>query len=480
MTTLAPRYPSLLKSHLYRWPTERLIGACGWRESAIPGFIERPMPEPEHALARDSRWPAMFPSAICLVTTGDGKISAVEKVVGPCIVNRFPFVMSLSFCRCSLSSRHYARRRFMELLEANGTAALQFLPPGPKLSHTLACIERIPDERTTERLSATGLETRPALCSASPVFQDSYLVYEGRLVRPGKDFDGEPIFNRPYSDIGSHRIYFFEVEAIQLREDLASGAAQLQWQSLPDWQPRSTEHGLRPVDWSARPAGKYIKGFTPYYAFPSASTIAFASDGHAHGMAYKRLPPLPEDQVEVDNDAARWPCFFPSSLGIITSWCSDGRPNVMPCGSTVVVSRSPLSIGIAIGYARINERYAPRASLDNLLRTRRFGCGVGYASLELAEAIRYVGTTSIVDDPGKLDHAGLMLITDLDQPLLAALPVHFDCRIVHEQRLGTHILFVGEVERILCRSDVDEDNALTWAPFAAIWDSHGQVGPRGT
>src|SRR5436190_22480362 len=114
MVATPPEYPISLKSYLYRWPTENLTESSVWRASAIPGFIERPMPEPEEALKRESRWPAMFPSAICLVTTGDAEVCAIEKVVGPCIVNRFPFVMSLSFCRRSLSQRHYARRRFME------------------------------------------------------------------------------------------------------------------------------------------------------------------------------------------------------------------------------------------------------------------------------------------------------------------------------------------------------------------------------
>jgi flavin reductase (DIM6/NTAB) family NADH-FMN oxidoreductase RutF len=468
MVAKAAGYPPSLTSYLYRWPTEGLTESRGWFASTTPGFMERLMPEPEEVLASDSRWPAMFPSAVCVVATGRGETCAIEKVVGPCIVNRFPLVMSLSFCRRALSERHYARRSFMELLEANGTAAVQFLAPGPNLSHILSCIEKIPDERTTERIAATGLATRPALCNASPVFQHSYLVYEGRLVKPNKDFDGEGIFDSPYTDIGSHRMYFLEVEAIQLREDLASGSGQLLWQSLPQWQPRNEERGLRAVNWSLRPAGKYIKGFTPYYAFPSTNTVAFIADGHAHGMAYKRLPPLVDEQVEVDNDAARWPCFFPSSVGMITTRGVDGQPNVMPCGSTVVVSRSPLSIGIAVGYARINERYSPRASLNNLRHTRRFGCAVAYASLDLAEAIRYLGTSSIADDPSKVESSGLMVMSDVDQPLIPGLPVNFDCRVVHEQRLGTHVLFVGEVERILCRTDVDLDNPLTWSPFAAV------------
>src|SRR5262249_43798611 len=100
---MAPGYPLSLTPYLYRWPTESLIESRGWRASTAPGFIERLMPEHEEVLASDSRWPAMFPSAICVVTTGGGETCAIEKVVGPCIVNRFPFVMSLSFCRRALS-----------------------------------------------------------------------------------------------------------------------------------------------------------------------------------------------------------------------------------------------------------------------------------------------------------------------------------------------------------------------------------------
>jgi hypothetical protein len=49
-----------------------------------------------------SRWPAFFPSPICLATTRHDDVSHLEKVVGASIVNRFPYVVALSFCReCS-------------------------------------------------------------------------------------------------------------------------------------------------------------------------------------------------------------------------------------------------------------------------------------------------------------------------------------------------------------------------------------------
>ena len=67
---------------------------------------------------------------------------------------------------------------------------------------------------------------------------------------------------------------------------------------------------------AGRPGGgasTLCQAYNPNYAFPAASTIAFESDDMRNGMAIKHLPPLPQDQVEVDNVRARWPCFFPSS-----------------------------------------------------------------------------------------------------------------------------------------------------------------------
>src|SRR4029077_17992196 len=113
------------------------------------------------------------------------------------------------------------------------------------------------------------------------------------------------------------------------------------------------------------------------------------------------------DQVEVDNDRARWPCFFPSSAGMITSWCEDGTPNVMPCGSTTIVSRNPLVIAPCISYARINDRYAARASLELIRKGGRFRCGVPFINDVVVDAMRYAGKVSITLDRDKVANAGL-------------------------------------------------------------------------
>ncbi|HTO14113.1 MAG TPA: flavin reductase [Candidatus Binatia bacterium] len=459
-----------LQPYRYLWPREDLAGA-GWQRTAA-GAWERALPESREMLAADSRWPALFPSPVCLVTAADGATVVLERVVGPSIVNRFPYVLALSFCVEPLSGRHYARRAFTSVLEAGGAVAVQFLVPGPLLDRALAAIETTPEPETAARVARSGLPTRRALSSAAPVFTDAYLVYEGRLVRPGRDLDGEPIYARPWLDVGSHRVFFLEITAIQLRRDIAEGRSQIHWRSLPVWSPQlpAPPAGGQEAVW---PGAGYQKGYTPHYAFPSAGTIAFEADDVAGGMAVKHLPPEVADQVEVDNDRARWPCFFPSSVGLISTWAADDRPNLMPCGSTTVLSRHPLVITPCVGYAAINERYAPRLTLELIRKNRAFGCGVPFISDQVVAAIKYAGNVSMQAAGDKVARAGLAVEGGGPAPVLTDLPVHFDCEVLDEVRLGTHVMFLGAVRRIRLRPDVSAANPLEWCPWADVRPADG-------
>ncbi len=459
-----------LRAYRYLWPREELA-AAGWRRAA-DGAWERALPESPEALAADSRWPALFPSPVCLVTAGDGATAVLERVVGPSIVNRFPYVLALSLCVQPLSPRHHARRVFTGALEAGGAVAVQFLVPGPALDAALVAIETTPEPQTAARLARSGLATHRALTSAVPVFDDAYLVYEGRLVRPGRDLDGEPIYARPWLDVGSHRVYFLEIATIQLRRDIAEGRSQIHWRSLPAWTPASPAP-VTPAADPGRAGAGYQKGYTPHYAFPSAGTVAFEADAVTDGMAVKHLPPEAADQVEVDNDRARWPCFFPSSVGMITTWAADGKPNLMPCGSTTVVSRHPLVITPCVGYAAINERYAPRLTLELVRRNRAFGCGVPFVDDRVVAAIRVAGNVSFQAAGDKVARTGLAVTGGGPAPVLPDLPVHFDCELLDEVRLGTHVMFLGAVRRIRVRADVTPANPLEWCPWADVRAADG-------
>ena len=141
------------------------------------------MPETLEELALDSRWPAFFPCPLALVTTSDGTQVALEKEVGASIVNRFPYVMALSFCRESLSHRHHPRHTFTDILERGGCVAVQFLAPGDDLDKAVSVINSIPDSEAASRISRSGLTTRRAITNDAPVFNSSYMVYEARLVK---------------------------------------------------------------------------------------------------------------------------------------------------------------------------------------------------------------------------------------------------------------------------------------------------------
>ena len=457
-----------IESYRYLWPSEDLTIGSSWKQVAGHCAYVKGMPESAESLAFDSRWPAFFPSAISLVTTTDGEHTALEKVVGASIVNRFPYVMALSFCRQHLSERHHARKTFMSILESGGSVAVQYLPLGQALDSAMNAIAAIPEEMTAARVRSSELQVKSALSNPCPVFSDAYMVYEATLARPGRDFDGLPIYAAPWIDIGSHRVYFLEINAIQLRQDIARARTQIHWRSLPKWKPRTKIRAVRATQDHDLVPTRYQKDYTPYYRFPSEGTTPFEADGVQDGMAVRHLPPLPEDQVEVDNDRARWPCFFPSSLGLITTWTDDGVPNLMPCGSTTIVSRHPFVIAPCVSYAAINERYAPRASLDLIRRNGRFGCGVPFIHDVMVDAVRYSGNTSIAVDRDKMARAGLKTERHPWAPRLSAVPIHYDCEVVSEIRLGTHAMFLGEVRQIWVRDDVGRDNPLEWYPWAAV------------
>jgi flavin reductase (DIM6/NTAB) family NADH-FMN oxidoreductase RutF len=452
----------------YAWPGPGAMARPPWQFDDDLGRVVRPMPETRAELASDSRWPVFFPSPICLVTTRHDGIAHLEKVVGASIVNRFPYVVALSFCREGLSPRHYVRRTFMEAMEASGRVAVQFLMPGDELARVMAAIAGVPEEEAERRFAVAGTATRQALNSDAPVFEPAYLIYECRLVKPCRDFDGMPIYPSPWTDCGSHRIYYLEIETISLREEIASGPRALWWRSLPVWRdgPAAMRHS-RTNDRRQETLSRtgFVKNYSPDYVFPGPGTIAFAADEHRDGFAIKHLPTV-GSRIEIDNDQSRWPCFFPSSLGMITVEDRDGTLGGLACGSTTVISRHPIAVAICVSYARINERYAPRASLDLLHRADRFGCGVPIYRADVLDAITYLGNVSRRLDADKVASCGLT-VRRLGATIgFDELPAHYGCRIVERIRLGTHLMIIGEVEELLVRPELAPDRPLEWCPWA--------------
>src|SRR5437764_1271816 len=94
--------PSDRASFSYLWPYPGAFDTPAWKLTGGTHRI-RTLPESAEELAEDSRWPAFFPSAICIASTSNDGVPCVEKIVGASIVNRFPYVLALSLCREPLS-----------------------------------------------------------------------------------------------------------------------------------------------------------------------------------------------------------------------------------------------------------------------------------------------------------------------------------------------------------------------------------------
>ena len=116
--------------------------------------------------------------------------------------------------RKTLSQRHHPRKRFAEL-EAKGSVAIQFLTQSEELATAIKVIAETPDEKTSERLKLSRLSSRPGQTINVPILDDAYLA-EGKLVKPGKDFQVQ-LFTRIPIQMLVPIVYFIEITAIQLR-----------------------------------------------------------------------------------------------------------------------------------------------------------------------------------------------------------------------------------------------------------------------
>jgi flavin reductase (DIM6/NTAB) family NADH-FMN oxidoreductase RutF len=86
----------------------------------------------------------------------------------------------------------------------------------------------------------------------------------------------------------------------------------------------------------------------------------------------------------------------------------------------------------------------------------------------VVRAISYMGNVSSRVDPEKVRHAGLTGLRGGGAPVIAELPIHFDCRVAAEVNLGTHVMVLAEVERVHVRRDVTPEQPIGWLPWATV------------
>jgi len=147
---------------------------------------------------------------------------------------------------------------------------------------------------------------------------------------------------------------------------------------------------------------------------------------------------------------------YPSPAALITSVGADGRPNIVTLGECFNVSiRRPVIVGIAIRTATYSH---------GLIRAR----GEFTVNLPTADLLEKVDGIGMVSgrDCEKFERFGFTPLPadEVAPPLIAECPVNLECRVLSEQEVGDHNLFLGEV----LVQHVDSDKL----------DASGQPDPR--
>jgi flavin reductase (DIM6/NTAB) family NADH-FMN oxidoreductase RutF len=128
---------------------------------------------------------------------------------------------------------------------------------------------------------------------------------------------------------------------------------------------------------------------------------------------------------------------YPSPAALITSVDAKGRPNIVTLGECFNVSiRSPVIVGIAIRTATHSH---------GLIRERG-EFTVNLPTVALLERVDGIGMVS-GRDCDKFERFGLTALPAqrVAPPLIAECPVNLECKVLDEQEVGDHNLFLGEV-----------------------------------
>ena len=129
--------------------------------------------------------------------------------------------------------------------------------------------------------------------------------------------------------------------------------------------------------------------------------------------------------------------IYPSPAALITSVDADGRANIITLGECFNVSiRDPVIVGIATRKSTFSY---------GLIR----GTGEFVVNLPTARIAAKVDAAGSVSgrDVDKFAQIGLTPLPadKVAPPLIAECPVNLECRVLSEQDVGDHQLFLGEV-----------------------------------
>lgn len=139
---------------------------------------------------------------------------------------------------------------------------------------------------------------------------------------------------------------------------------------------------------------------------------------------------------------------FLTNVGLITSNGPWG-PNVMSAEWTHHISYSP-------GLIMINV-HASDATAENILKSKEFGINIAAENQNVIASIAGGSSGKEVDKVDVLKEFGVEFYNGkkIDVPMLKGAVLNIECRVIKQETMGDHIMFIGEAVEVSVNEDVN-------------------------
>lgn len=132
---------------------------------------------------------------------------------------------------------------------------------------------------------------------------------------------------------------------------------------------------------------------------------------------------------------------FVTNVGLITSDGPNG-PNVMAAEWTHHISYGPSYIAVFV--------HPEDATAENIKKTKEFGVNLASEAQNVVASVAGGSSGHDVDKIGALKELGVEFYKakKIKPPMIKGAAMNAECKVVKQEALGDHIMFVGEVVEI--------------------------------
>lgn len=136
---------------------------------------------------------------------------------------------------------------------------------------------------------------------------------------------------------------------------------------------------------------------------------------------------------------------FPTPVYIVGTYNEDGTANAMNAAWGGICSSEPPAIMVAVRKSR--------KTYENILARKAFT--INFPNESLMVVSDYMGLVSGKKE-NKIERAGLKIEMgqEVNAPILTDYPVSLECSLMDKLEVGSHMLFIGEIKRVVADEEV--------------------------